>query len=46
MDHSMDPVRSMALAHNTLVQVRNMLEPVRNTVLAAGSMARNRTTSA
>ncbi|MEJ7595527.1 MAG: hypothetical protein WKF77_28775 [Planctomycetaceae bacterium] len=46
MDHSMVPVRSMAVAHSTQVQVRNMLELGRNMALAAGSTARSRTTSA
>ena len=36
MDHNMVPVRSMAVAHSTPVQVQ-----VRNMALAAGNMARN-----
>ncbi len=45
MDHSMVPVHSMAVAHSTQVQVHNMLELGHNMALAAGSTARNRTTS-
>jgi hypothetical protein len=37
MDHSTVPVRSMAEAYSTQVQARSM-------ALAAGSMARNKTT--